>query len=326
MNLKIQNMAGIKNAEIEIKDLTLITGKSGSGKTSILKSIEAFVNANDDMGGKVLKDKVLFILKEIGYNFDKLKKLDLEKLMEIYEHNLKVKREEILKLQNRIEKIGNEKVEKALANNIFSKIFNAEVSEEGKIENEKSYFKFENDEISDLRINETYFKALKLNFKIEEFYDFFKQEETNSVEMVFNDQKMKKIENLFENVKGRIIPNNDFFKKLVYFENGKKINLENISSSLFKFVLLKFLLEKAILKDDDVLIIDDIQNNLDEELQDKMSKILISLIVDYKIKVIISCNEKFQKIIHENAKSFEKIAISEYEIENGTNINKRKEQ
>lgn len=319
MKLKIQNIAGIKNAEIEIKDLTLITGKSGSGKTSILKSIEAFVNANDDMGGKVLKDKVLFILKEIGYNFDKLKKLDLEKLMEIYEHNLKVKREEILKLQNRIEKIGNEKVEKALADNIFSKIFNAEVSEEGKIENEKSYFKFENDEISDLRISETYFKALKLNFKIEEFYDFFKQKETNSVEMVFNDQKMEKIENLFDNVKGRIIPNNDFFKKLVYFENGKKINLENISSSLFKFVLLKFLLEKAILKDDDVLIIDDIQNNLDEELQDKMAKIIISLIVDYKIKVIISCNENFKKLIHKNAKSFEKIAISEYEIENGTN-------
>lgn len=319
MNLKIQNMAGIKNAEIEIKDLTLITGKSGSGKTSILKSIEAFVNANDDMGGKVLKDKVLFILKEIGYNFDKLKKLDLEKLMEIYEHNLKVKREEILKLQNRIEKIGNEKVEQALADNIFSKIFNAEVSEEGKIENEKSYFKFENNEISDLRISETYFKALKLNFKIEEFYDFFKQKETNSVEMVFNDKKMEKIENLFDNVKGRIIPNNDFFKKLVYFENGKKINLENISSSLFKFVLLKFLLEKAILKDDDVLIIDDIQNNLDEELQDKMAKIIISLIVDYKIKVIISCNENFKKLIHKNAKSFEKIAISEYEIENGTN-------
>jgi ABC transporter, ATP-binding protein len=323
MKLKIQNIAGIKNAEIEVKDLTVITGKSGSGKTSILKSIEAFVNANDDMGGKVLKDKILFILKEIGYNFNKLEKLDLEKLMEIYEHNLKVKREEILKLQNRIEKIGNEKVEKALADNIFSKIFNAEVSEEGKIENEKSYFKFENDKISDLRISETYFKALKLNFKIEEFYDFFKQKETNSVEMVFNDQKMEKIENLFENVKGRIIPNNDFFKKLVYFENGKKINLENISSSLFKFVLLKFLLEKAILKDDDILIIDDIQNNLDEELQEKMAKIIVSLIVDYKIKVIISCNKNFKKLIHKNAKSFEKVAISEYEIENGTNKQKK---
>lgn len=319
MKLKIQNIAGIKNAEIEVKDLTVITGKSGSGKTSILKSIEAFVNANDDMGGKVLKDKVLFILKEIGYNFDKLKKLDLEKLMKIYEHNLKVKKEEILKLQNKIEKIGNEKVEKALADNIFSKIFNKEVSEEGKIENEKSYFKFKNNEISDLRINETYFKALKLNFKTEEFSDFFKQEETNSVEMVFNDKKMEKIKNLFDNVKGRVIPNNDFFKKLVYFENGKKINLENISSSLFKFVLLKFLLEKAILKDEDVLIIDDIQNNLDKELQEKMAKILLSLIVDYKIKVIISCNENFKKLIHENAKSFEKVAISEYEIENGTN-------
>ena len=319
MKLKIQNIAGIKNAEIEVKDLTVITGKSGSGKTSILKSIEAFINANDDMGGKVLKDKILFILKEIGYNFNKLEKLDLEKLMEIYEHNLKVKREKILKLQNKIEKIGNEKVEKAIANNIFLKIFNNDVSNEGKIENEKSYFKFENDEISDLRISETYFKALKLNFKIEEFYDFFKQKETNSVEMVFNDKKMEKIENLFDNVKGRIILNNDFFKKLVYFENGKKINLENISSSLFKFVLLKFLLEKAILKNDDILIIDDIQNNLDEELQEKMSKILISLIVDYKIKVIISCNEKFKKIIHENAKSFEKVAISEYKIENGTN-------
>lgn len=319
MKLKIQNMAGIKNAEIKIKDLTVITGKSGSGKTSILKSIESFINSTYDMSGKVLKDKVLFILKEIGYNFNQLEKLDLEKLMRIYEHNFKVKREEILKLQNKIEKIGNKKIEKAIANNIFLKNFNNEVSEEGKIENEKSYFQFENDKISDLRISETYFKALKLNFKTEEFYDFFKQKETNSVEMVLNNEKIGKIEELFDNVKGRIILNNDLFKKLVYFENRKEIDLENISSSLFKFVLLKFLLEKAILKNDDVLIIDDIQNNLDEELQDRMAKIIISLIVDYKIKVIISCNENFKKLIHKNAKDFEKIAISEYEIENGTN-------
>lgn len=319
MNLKIQNIAGIKNAEIEVKDLTLITGKSGSGKTSILKSIEAFINSTYDMSGKILKEKVLFILKEIGYNFNQLEKLDLEKLMKIYEHNLKVKREEILKLQNKIEKIGNEKVKGAIAEKIFSKTFNGEISDEGKIENEKSYFQFENDEISDLRINETYYKALKLNFKIEEFYNFLEQEETNSVEMVLNNKKIEKTEELFDNVKGRIILNNDLFKKLVYFENGKEINLENISSSLFKFVLLKFLLEKAILKDDDILIIDDIQNNLDEELQDKMAKIIISLIVDYKIKVIISCNENFKKLIHKNAKPFEKISISEYEIENGTN-------
>lgn len=318
MKIKIENIAGIKAAEIELKDLTLITGKSGSGKTSILKSIEAFVNANDDMGGKVLKDKVLFILKEIGYNFDKLKKLDLEKLMEIYEHNLKVKREEILKLQNKIEKIGNEKVEKEIANNIFLEIFNGEVSDNGKIGNEKSYFKFKNNEISDSRIDKTYYKALKLNFKAEEFYDFFKQKETNSVEMALNGQKMKKIENLFDNVKGRVIPNNDFFKRLVYLENGKKTNLENISSSLFKFVLLKFLLEKAILKNNDILIIDDVQNNLDEELQKRMAKILASLVTGYRIKVAVSCDGKFSEIVKSalcSDSSFQKVSIAEYELE-----------
>ena len=125
MKIKIENIAGIKNVEIEIKDLTVITGKSGSGKTSILKSIEAFVNSVNDMEGKVLKDKILYVLKEIGgYNFNKLKELDLEKLMEIYESNLKIKREEMLKSQNKIEKIGNEEIEKAIANNIFLEIFN----------------------------------------------------------------------------------------------------------------------------------------------------------------------------------------------------------
>lgn len=137
MKLKIQNIAGIKNAEIEVKDLTVITGKSGSGKTSILKSIEAFINANDDMGGKVLKDKILFILKEIGYNFNKLEKLDLEKLMEIYEHNLKVKREKILKLQNKIEKIG--KLVKKLKNEDILVVNTKKELEETK----KSYKKIE---------------------------------------------------------------------------------------------------------------------------------------------------------------------------------------
>ena len=317
MKIRIKDIAGIKNAEIEVKDLTIITGKSGSGKTSALKSIEAFVNATNDMSGKILKDKVLFILKKIGYDFNKLKKLDLEKLMKIYESNLKVKREEILKFQNKIEKIGNEEIEKALADNVFSKIFNEEVSEEGKIENEKSYFKFKNNEISDLRINETYYKALKLNFKTEEFYDFFKQREANSVEMVLNNKKLKNIEELFDNVKGRIIPNNDFFKRLVYLENGKKTNLENISSSLFKFVLLKFLLEMAILKNNDILIIDDVQNNLDEELQKRMAKILVSLVIGYRIKVAVSCDGKFKEIVKSvcSDPSFQKVSIAEYKLE-----------
>ena len=259
----------------------------------------------------------MYVLKEIGYDFNKLKKLDLEKLMETYESNLKEKKEKILKSQNKIEKIGNEEIEKAIANNVFLEIFNGEVSDNGKIGNEKSYFQFKNDEISDSRIDETYYKALKLNFKTKEFYDFFKQKETNSVEMVLNDKKMKKIEKLFDNVKGRIIQNNDFFKKLVYLENGRKINLENISSSLFKFVLLKFLLEKAVLKDDDILIIDDVQNNLDEELQKRMAKILVSLIIHYRIKVAVSCDGKFSEIIKSvcSDPSFQKVSVAEYKLE-----------
>ena len=133
-----------------------------------------------------------------------------------------------------------------------------------------------------------------------------------------NDKKLKNTEKLFDNVKGRIIPSgNDFFKRLVYLENGKKTNLENISSSLFKFVLLKFLLEKAILKNNDILIIDDVQNNLDEELQRKMAKILVSLVTGYRIKVAVSCDGKFSEIIKSvcSDPSFQKVSIAEYELE-----------
>ena len=81
-------------------------------------------------------------------------------------------------------------------------------------------------------------------------------------------------------------------------------------------VLLKFLLEKAVLKDDDILIIDDIQNNLDEELQKRMAKILISLITDYKIKVAISCDGKFKEIVKSvcSDPSFQKVSVAEYKI------------
>lgn len=73
----------------------------------------------------------------------------------------------------------------------------------------------------------------------------------------------------------------------------------------------------AILKNNDILIIDDVQNNLDEELQGKMAKILVSLIIHYGIKVAVSCDEKFKEIVKSvcSDSSFQKVFIAEYKLE-----------
>ena len=70
MNLKIRNFGAIKNADIKVDGITVITGNNNTGKSTIGKVFFSYFNSFHDMEIKVVKKKIfekqviLGILKE----------------------------------------------------------------------------------------------------------------------------------------------------------------------------------------------------------------------------------------------------------------------
>lgn len=70
MNLKIKDFGVIKNADIKVDGITVITGNNNTGKSTIGKVFFSYFNSFHDMGIKVVKKKIfekqviLGILKE----------------------------------------------------------------------------------------------------------------------------------------------------------------------------------------------------------------------------------------------------------------------
>ncbi|MFR2451330.1 MAG: hypothetical protein ACLS9A_08155 [Clostridia bacterium] len=70
MNLKIKDFGVIKNADIKVDGITVITGNNNTGKSTIGKVFFSYFNSFHDMEIKVVKKKIfekqviLGILKE----------------------------------------------------------------------------------------------------------------------------------------------------------------------------------------------------------------------------------------------------------------------
>lgn len=70
MNLKIKDFGVIKNADIKVDGITVITGNNNTGKSTIGKVFFSYFNSFHDMEIKVVKKKIfekqviLRILKE----------------------------------------------------------------------------------------------------------------------------------------------------------------------------------------------------------------------------------------------------------------------
>lgn len=70
MNLKIKDFGVIKNADIKVDGITVITGNNNTGKSTIGKLFFSYFNSFHDMEIKVVKKKIfekqviLGILKE----------------------------------------------------------------------------------------------------------------------------------------------------------------------------------------------------------------------------------------------------------------------
>lgn len=63
MDIKLENIGVIKNSNIQLDGLTVITGDNSSGKTTVGKAIYSLIDAVSDIGTKVRRDKCNYIWK-----------------------------------------------------------------------------------------------------------------------------------------------------------------------------------------------------------------------------------------------------------------------
>ena len=58
MRLIIENIGNVRQAEIEIKGITVIAGQNGTGKSTISRSLFSIFSANYDVFNKISKDRI----------------------------------------------------------------------------------------------------------------------------------------------------------------------------------------------------------------------------------------------------------------------------
>lgn len=288
MELKIKNIGKIKDGNVKLDGITVISGKGDAGKTTVLKTLSTVldvINFSDD-----------------SVNFS-------------YEQNKIENNEEIIQkdVQERFENNFGKMI-----NNIFS---NDKGLAEIIVEDET-----EKPEILKISIKENLAKTEENNVKtkIENIFinnpadlkttnvdNLLMKNAGNKNVFLFNDCGMKseidykKFKRLNKVVKGTFELLNPVEYELGEYgykifneketESDKKIviPLKNLSHSLKKLGFLKMIIEKQLLKENDILIIDNAENGLHPEMQLVFGKTVVLMQKEFGIKVVLTTQSPF---------------------------------
>ena len=125
--------------------------------------------------------------------------------------------------------------------------------------------------------------------KIEKNY--YDNEET-IISSVLAKEKLKEIEQIIENIVPEnlekrngewVIPSNEY---------SEGIRIDNVSAGIKSFLLLKVLLEKGILKEKDVLILDEPEIHLHPEWQIKYAEIIVLLQKMFDLSILVTTHSR----------------------------------
>lgn len=78
MKLKIENVAKIEHAEIEINGITVIAGNNNTGKSTIGKVVFSLFNSLSDIESKLERQKEQMIYKQLKYRYDEINRGERE--------------------------------------------------------------------------------------------------------------------------------------------------------------------------------------------------------------------------------------------------------
>jgi len=308
-NLNLKNFAKIKDSDFDIKDITVFTGKPGSGKSYIMKMLYGLYD---------VFHKYVYENKQIINKLDNLR----EKIDELLKSE-DINKEKILKILSETNQIKKETTfEKDLSNNenintAYKNIFNAIFSNLEQINNnfEINYLdiklKYKNKKLTtDLKDDEIFIKS-ESNIFVEtplilEFKRFMNREEGKTpyhIESLlkildkdysFTDEKQDEfiksfVEKSKSIINGSIEDSGDSF---VYKTDKQDFDIINASSGIKSIGLLQYLVTNKALKKGSILFWEEPEVHLHPTWQLKMIDLFVEL-MDAGVKVIFSTHSPF---------------------------------
>lgn len=288
MELKIKNVGKIKEGNVELDGITVISGKGDAGKTTVLKTLSTVldvINFSDDSVNfsyeqNKIENNEEIIQKDVQARFennfgkiinnifsndkgmaeiiigDETKKLETlkisinENFAKIEENDVKTKIENIF-IDNPAD-LKNTNVDTLLEKNAGHK--NVFLFNDCGMESEIDYKKFK-------RLNE----VVKGTFKL-----------LNPVEYELGEY-------------GYEIPD----EKKNESDTKTVIPLKNLSHSLKKLAFLKMIIEKLLLKENDILIVDNAEDGLHPEMQLVFGETVVLMQKEFGIKVVLTTQSPF---------------------------------
>ena len=390
MRIYLNNIAKIKEANIEINGITVIAGENDTGKSTIGKALFSLFHSLLFIDNKIIKNKAAAIKNQVFRFLNSLENASPSILgnniddIFVNRNNLNHITDELLKFES-IEDI-NAILKQYIRDDIYSEIdsgaINNFLDRIKRIKNVdwkesvnlilKNYFSYEfnyqinniytddigkisltikeknidltimNDNVfldNDLSfnitedivyiddpfilddmysMNRTYgFRRPSLNHRGHLLRQLCQQQENNIVEEVIKQESIQNIIKQLNNIcPGALLLQPD---SIEYVNNGKGINVKNLSSGLKTFAILKELIIKNIINTQGVIILDEPEIHLHPEWQLILAELIILLQVEFDLHILLTTHSPyFLNAIEVYAKKYQiidrcKYYLSEYD-------------
>lgn len=278
MELKIKNIGKIKEGNVKLEGITIISGKGDAGKTTVLKILSTVLdvlNFSDDSVNfsceqNKIENKEEIIQKDVQEKFEN----NFGKMINNFFSNDKglaeiiiedeTEKPEILKISIKENLVETEE------NDVKTKIENIFIDNPADLKNTNVDNLLEkNAGYNEKKID--YKKFKRLNEIVKGTFELL-----NPIEYELGEYGYK-------------IPNEKENES-----NAKTIiPLKNLSHSLKKLAFLKMIMEKQLLKENDVLIIDNAEDGLHPEMQLIFGETVVLMQKEFGIKVILTTQSPF---------------------------------
>ncbi|WP_157152097.1 ATP-binding protein [Brachyspira sp. SAP_772] len=209
------------------------------------------------------------------------------------------------------EKIGYKKIEEYF-NEMFNKQINSRIERDtiAEINILDLYFKFKDDECIDTNLNylnkrNIYFIDNPFIFDRNDYFYSLSIQESHLInnilysekpsisDKILTEEKLKNIYDKLSNaVNGKILEKDKEFylEEEIFYE---PISVHNLSAGLKSFAIIKMLLERNALKEDDILVLDEPEIHLHPKWQLLYAEIIVLLQKEFNIYILITTHSPY---------------------------------
>ena len=282
--------------------------------------LNEYVIHNED---ELTLGKIQNITNILYYNYINTKKNIYDILIDKLKEYVDIKDETIInhikKTAKRIEEYINISYNKLAYKKIeeyFNEMFNNQIN--SRIEKDTIaeinildlYFKFKNDKCMETNLNYHYNKNIyfidnpfifdrndySYSLSIQESHlinNILYPEKSNTLDKILAEEKLKNIYDKLSNaVNGKIVEKDkDFYLEEDFFY--EPISVHNLSAGLKSFTIIKMLLERNALKEDDILILDEPEIHLHPKWQLLYAEIIVLLQKEFNIYILIKTHSHY---------------------------------